>query len=176
MPLLFTSRWGSQYIVTNSTNRQFMYNTPMYTYEHPRPAVTVDIVVFNLYTGLPYVLLIQRAAEPFIGMWALPGGFVQMDEGLEEAARRELEEEIGLKAVYLEQLYTFGRPDRDPRGRVITVVYLVLIPESTHKKVEGRDDAARADWFSVQHLPTLAFDHAEILAYALARLNKKQQV
>ena len=74
MRLLLTSRWGSQYIVTNSTNRQFMYNTPMYTYEHPRPAVTVDIVVFNLYTGLAYVLLIQRAAEPFIGMWALPGG------------------------------------------------------------------------------------------------------
>ena len=109
----------------------------MYTYEHPRPAVTVDIVVFILYTGLPYVLLIQRAAEPFIGMWALPGGFVQMDEGLDEAGRRELEEETGLKVTHLEQLYTFGRPDRDPRERVITVVYLVLLPENTHKKVEA---------------------------------------
>ena len=153
-----------------------MYNTPMYTYEHPHPAVTVDIVVFNLYAGLLHVLLIQRAAEPFIGIWALPGGFVQMDEGLEEAARRELEEETGLKAVYLEQLYTFGRPDRDPRGRVITVVYLTLLPESAPVQIEGGDDATRADWFSVEHLPALAFDHAEILVCALARLNKKQQV
>jgi len=153
-----------------------MYNIIMYTYEYPRPAVTVDIVVFNLYAGLPHVLLIQRAAEPFMGMWALPGGFVQMDEDLEEAARRELEEETGLKVTHMEQLYTFGRPDRDPRGRVITVVYLILLSESTHKKVEGGGDAARADWFSVEHLPTLAFDHAEILACSLARLNKKQQV
>jgi 8-oxo-dGTP diphosphatase len=120
--------------------------------------------------------LIQRAAEPFIGMWALPGWFVQMDEGLDDAARRELEEETGLKATHLEQLYTFGRPDRDPRGRVITVVYLVLLPECTHKKVEGRDDAARADRFSVGHLPTLAYDHAEILACALARLDQKRKV
>ncbi|MCJ7531423.1 MAG: NUDIX domain-containing protein [Anaerolineales bacterium] len=99
-----------------------------------------------------------------------------MDEGLEEAARRELEEETGLKAVYLEQLYTFGRPDRDPRGRVITVVYLTLLPESAPVQIEGGDDATRADWFSVEHLPALAFDHAEILVCALARLNKKQQV
>jgi len=99
-----------------------------------------------------------------------------MDEGLDEAARRELEEETGLKTVYLEQLYTFGRPDRDPRGRVITVVYLTLLPESAPVQIEGGDDATRADWFSVEHLPALAFDHAEILVCALARLNKKQQV
>lgn len=109
-------------------------------------------------------------------MWALPGGFVQMDEGLDDGARRELEEETGLKATQLEQLYTFGRPDRDPRGRVITVVYLVLLPECTHKKDEGRDDAARADRFSVGHLPNLAYDHAEILACALARLDQKRKV
>ena len=99
-----------------------------------------------------------------------------MDEGLDEAGRRELEEETDLKVTHLEQLYTFGRPDRDTRGRVITVVYLVLLPENTHNKVEGRDDAARADWFSVEHLPTLAFDHAEILACALARLGLKRHI
>jgi 8-oxo-dGTP diphosphatase len=120
--------------------------------------------------------LIQRAAEPFLGEWALPGGFVQMDEGLEEAARRELEEETGLKAVTLEQLYTFGRPHRDPRGRVITVVYLTLFLDDAPVQIEGRDDATRADWFSIGDLPALAFDHAEILACALARLDKKHQV
>lgn len=153
-----------------------MYNTPMYTYEHPRPAVTVDIVVFSWYASLLHVLLIQRATEPFVGEWALPGGFVQMDEGLEEAASRELEEETGLKAVTMEQLYTFGRPHRDPRGRVITVVYLTLLLDDVPVQIEGRDDAARADWFSIGDLPALAFDHAEILACALARLDKKQQV
>jgi len=144
-----------------------------YTYEYPRPAVTADIVVFTVRENQLDVLLIQRKEAPFAGMWALPGGFVNMNEPLEDAAQRELEEETGLKEGYLEQLYTYGDPDRDPRGRVITVAYFALIAAGASFQPEGGSDASRADWHSVNELPSLAFDHAEIIAYAVRRVRYK---
>jgi 8-oxo-dGTP diphosphatase len=136
-----------------------------------RPAVTVDVVIFSLRDGDLKVLLIRRAAPPFKGKWAIPGGYVHPDEALDEAAQRELEEETGLPDVYLEQLYTFGAPKRDPRGRVITVAYFALVSDDV--TVRAGDDAAEAAWHSVYDLPDLAFDHAEILSYALQRLRYK---
>jgi 8-oxo-dGTP diphosphatase len=145
----------------------------MYNYSHPRPALTVDVVIFTLRENQLNVLLIQRADEPFAAMWALPGGFVRMEEALEEAACREMEEETGLREVYLEQLYTYGQVDRDPRGRVVTVAYFALIPADAPIRTEGGSDACQARWFPVDDLPQLAFDHAEIVSYALRRLRYK---
>lgn len=141
-----------------------------YTYEYPRPALTVDCVVFGAAEDGLKLLLIERAMEPFKGRYALPGGFVNMDETTEEAARRELEEETGLKASFLEQLYTFSRVDRDPRERVVSVAYFALVRPSA---VIGGDDAASASWFDATELPPLAFDHDEIVSVALARLRAK---
>jgi len=145
----------------------------MYTYEHPRPALTVDIVAFSVQDRNLSVLLIQRAVEPFAGMWALPGGFVNIDEDIEAAAERELEEETGLRGAYLEQLYTYGAPQRDPRGRVISVAYFALIPSNEPIRTGGGSDASSACWHPVEQLPSLAFDHQEIIAYALRRLRYK---
>ena len=136
-----------------------------------RPAVTVDVVIFSLRDSDLKVLLIRRAAPPFKGKWAIPGGYVHPDEALDEAAQRELEEETGLPDVYLEQLYTFGAPKRDPRGRVITVAYFALVSDDV--TVRAGDDAAEAAWHSVYDLPDVAFDHDEILSYALQRLRYK---
>ncbi len=145
-----------------------------YTYEYPRPALTVDVVIFTLRNERLQVLLIQRAHEPFAGMWALPGGFVHVDESLEEAALRELKEETGLEGeFYLEQLYTYGEPQRDPRERVVTVAYFALIPSDQPLHGGASSDAAAARWFPVDALPPLAFDHAEIVRYALRRLRYK---
>ncbi len=145
-----------------------------YTYEYPRPSLTVDIIIFTLRDNLLQVLLIQRADEPFKGMWALPGGFVNMDETLEAAALRELQEETGLAGeAFLEQLYTYGDPERDPRGRVVTVAYFALIHADAPIRSEGGSDASQAHWFPIDDLPALAFDHAEILTYALRRLRYK---
>lgn len=143
-----------------------------YTYEYPRPALTVDCAVFGLDEGDLQVLLIRRGLEPFVGRWALPGGFVHLDETLEEAARRELEEETGLRKVFLEQLFTFGAIDRDPRQRTVTVAYYALVKLSDHR-VKAATDAADAAWFAVTDLPDLAFDHREIFDVALARLKAK---
>lgn len=143
-----------------------------HTYEFPRPALTVDCVVFGLDESDLKVLLIQRDLEPFIGRWALPGGFVRENETLEEAALRELQEETGLSKVYLEQLYTFGRPDRDPRERIVTVAYYALVRLLDHR-VQAATDARNAAWFEVGDLPKLAFDHDEILDVALKRLQGK---
>ena len=145
----------------------------MYTYEHPRPALTVDIVTFTVREGRLNVLFIQRKHPPFQGEWALPGGFVDPDENLEAAASRELTEETGLGETYLEQLYTYGSPDRDPRGRVITVAYFALISSDASIRPEGGDDASQAKWFPIDELPALAFDHSDIVAYALRRLRYK---
>lgn len=146
-----------------------------YTYAYPRPEVTVDVVLFTFSDGELRTLLIQRGVEPFTGRWALPGGFVRMDESLEAAAERELLEETGVGDVYLEQLYTFGEPERDPRGRVITVVYFALLSadQAGRVSVRGGDDAQDARWWDVYALPELAFDHRPIMAYALQRLRWK---
>lgn len=137
-----------------------------------KPSVTVDIVIFTIKDEELKVLLVKRDIEPFRNTWAIPGGFVRIRESLEEAAKRELEEETGVKNVYLEQLYTFGAPDRDPRGRVITVSYLALV-NSDNLKLKATTDVSDARWFSVSKLPTLAFDHKRILDYALTRLKWK---
>ncbi len=141
--------------------------------KYDRPSVTTDIVIFTLRNQDLQVLLVKRKHWPFEGSWAIPGGFVRMEESLEESARRELWEETGVKDVYLEQLYTFGKPGRDPRTRVITVAYLAVAPAGQIAPRAG-SDAAQARWWSIYKLPDeLAFDHAEILAYALIRLRYK---
>ncbi|NJC25798.1 NUDIX hydrolase [Neolewinella antarctica] len=145
----------------------------MPTYKYPRPSVTVDIVVFGYDGGAQLkLLLIKRGSEPYKGSWALPGGFVDMDETLETAALRELEEETGVKDLYVEQLYTYGAPDRDPRGRVISVAYFSLVNLQDHPAVAA-SDATKAEWFPTNELPDLAFDHADIIAAATKRLAAK---
>jgi len=143
-----------------------------YTYEHPRPALAVDCVVFGLDREDLKVMLIKRGEKPFRGRWALPGGFVRMSESLDEAARRELEEETGLRDVFLEQLYTFGEPKRDPRGRTVSVAYYALV-QLEGRVVKASTDAADAAWFSVNDVPELAFDHDRILETAVNRLRGK---
>ena len=133
--------------------------------------VTVDVVIFTIQQGVLKVLLVKRLIDPFIGQFAIPGGFVLEQEDLEQAALRELREETGVSDVYLEQLYTFGKPDRDPRGRVVTVAYFALI--SADRELKAGTDAAAAAWFPIDDLPPLAFDHAAILDYALERLRNK---
>ncbi|OJW79851.1 MAG: NUDIX hydrolase [Bacteroidetes bacterium 46-16] len=131
--------------------------------------LTVDAVVFSVIDEQLKVLLIQRKQEPFKGMWALPGGFVEDEEDLEPAMRRELEEETGLKIKEAKQIGTYGTPGRDPRGRTVTVAYYALIDEK-NSHVTGGDDAADAQWFNIHHLPGIAFDHADIIAYAMKQL------
>jgi 8-oxo-dGTP diphosphatase len=141
--------------------------------QYDRPSVTVDVVIVTLRGGEPEVLLVKRARWPCEGDWAIPGGFVEMDESLEEAARRELGEETGVTGVRLEQLQTFGDPGRDPRTRVISVAYLALVAADRLQPRAG-SDAAEVRWWRVAALPErLAFDHREILACALARLRDK---
>jgi 8-oxo-dGTP diphosphatase len=146
--------------------------------DYPHPALTADVVLLAPSDGDVQVLLIQRDKPPFRGAWALPGGFVRVGESPEEAARRELEEETGIRDIPLEQLRIFGDPGRDPRGHVVTVVYLGLLgpecsPDQRPRHVEAGSDAAEARWWSINDLPALAFDHADILAYALQRLPAK---
>ncbi len=143
-----------------------------HTYQYPRAALTVDCVVFGFDDGELKVLLVERALEPFQGTWALPGGFVRVHETLDNAARRELQEEAGLKDVFLEQLYTFGAIKRDPRERVVSVAYYALVKLAAHD-TKAATDAADARWFPISKVPRLAFDHAEILAAALSRLKGK---
>ena len=135
-----------------------------YTYQYPRPAVTADCVVVTKGTD-PQVLLIERGDEPFKGCWAIPGGFLNIDETTEQCALRELEEETGLKLDKVFQVGAYSKVDRDPRGRTITVAYLAIVDAPI--PATGQDDAARARWFPINHLPTLAFDHAEIMADSL---------
>jgi 8-oxo-dGTP diphosphatase len=144
-----------------------------FCYEYPRPAVTVDTVVVTR-ERRPRVLLVRRKHDPFAGMWALPGGFVDQAEGLETAARRELAEETGVRVVKMEQLQSFGDPGRDPRGPTISVVFLARVSTPV-RDPEGGDDAAEARWHPLHRLPPLAFDHAKILAFARARLRKKRR-
>jgi len=146
--------------------------TKPHSYPYPRAALAVDCVVFGLDEAGLQVLLIQRDLEPFRGAWALPGGFVHVDEDLDQAARRELREETGLDTAFLEQLYTFGALGRDPRDRVVTVAYYALLKLSDHR-VQAATDARDAAWFAVEDLPRLAFDHADIVTMALNRLRGK---
>jgi 8-oxo-dGTP diphosphatase len=143
-----------------------------HTYQYPRAALTVDCVVFGLDDQELKVMLIQRGLPPFEGKWALPGGFVRVDETLDEAARRELQEETGLSKIFLEQLYTFSEVDRDPRERIVSVAYYALVNLRDHQ-VHAATDAQDAAWFGVHDVPSLAFDHAEILRLALERLRGK---
>ena len=144
----------------------------MFKYKYARPAVSVDCVVFGVDEEDLKVLLIQRKLDPFRGHWALPGGFVRVDESLEQAATRELEEETGVSIRYLEQLYTFGEVDRDPRERVITVAYYALVNLRDHCPTAS-SDAQQAAWYRIDDAPALAFDHEEILAVARRRLENK---
>ncbi len=138
-----------------------------------RPSVSVDIVIFTLRDNDLQVLLVRRKTQPFQNILALPGGFVEISESLEAAARRELLEETGVENVHLEQLYTFGDPERDPRTRVITVAYMALLEAVVIKPLVAGTDAAEANWFSIYKLPFLAFDHAKILEVALKRVRGK---
>ena len=143
-----------------------------FTYEYARPALTTDCVVFGLDAEDLKILLIQRALPPFEDEWALPGGFIRVGEDVDTCARRELEEETGLKNVYLEQLTTIGTPDRDPREHVVTVAYFALVNLIEHPPTAATD-ARNAAWFSFDDLPALAFDHNKILKLARERLRGK---
>jgi len=144
-----------------------------YTYEYPRPALTVDCVIFGLdQSSNLKVLLIERLHDPFEGCWALPGGFVDIDEAPEDAALRELQEETGVSGVFIEQLYTFGAPERDPRGRVVSIAYFALVNLAKHP-VNASSDARNVEWFDIDALPPLAFDHKLILQVAIDRLRAK---
>jgi 8-oxo-dGTP diphosphatase len=141
--------------------------------EYPRIDLTVDAVVFGYRPdeGIS-VLLIKRKNDPFKGLWAIPGGFVEKDESLEHAVSRELQEETGIEVNYLEQLYTFGDPKRDPRKRVVSVAYYALVKPDIYE-VHAADDAEGAEWFNIKKLPKLAFDHRDILDMAIFRLRNK---
>ena len=141
-----------------------------FCYKYPHPSVTADCVIFGFDGVAIKVLLIQRGIEPFKGKWAFPGGFMKMDETAEECAKRELEEETGLKNTAVEQFYTFSDVNRDPRERVITVAHYALVKLS---EVKGGDDAASAKWFDLETIPSLAFDHDRILRMALSRLKER---
>lgn len=142
----------------------------MYTYKYPHPAVTTDCVIFGFDGSKMQVLLIQRGIEPFKGMWAFPGGFIKMDESAEDGARRELFEETGLKDAFIEQFHTFSEPKRDPRERVITIAYYAIVRK---QDVKGGDDAANAQWFDIDEIPQLAFDHDRILRVATRFLHER---
>jgi 8-oxo-dGTP diphosphatase len=144
----------------------------MYQYEFPHPAVTTDVVLFSIRERELKLLLIKRKGAPYRGRWALPGGFVRLDEDLDTAASRELAEETGVSGVYLEQLYTFGAPKRDPRERVISVAYYALVP-SDRMTLTAATDAEAVGWFGMGELPALAFDHSHIVEMAHQRLVAK---
>lgn len=151
-------------------NTHSLTSNTVSSYEHP--FVTVDIIIFTILQGELKVLLIKRSLPPFAGSWALPGGFIRMGETLEEAALRELKEETNVSDIYLEQLFTFGDPARDPRAWTVTVAYFALV-SAERLTIKASTDAEDVCWASVYQLPPLAFDHAKIVDYALARLRNK---
>lgn len=130
-------------------------------------SVTVDVVVFKKENATTFILLIRRKNPPFQHQWALPGGFVENDEDLQTAAKRELKEETGINLSSCEQLYTFGKPGRDPRGRTISIAYVGFAKPSDQPK--AADDAKEAKWFAIDRLPKLAFDHQDIISLAISR-------
>jgi len=144
-----------------------------YVYEWPRPTVSVDAAVFGLFATGVKILLVKRGKEPFKGKWALPGGFVGIDEELEDAAARELTEETALVNVPLEQMHTFGNVGRDPRGRQITIVFMGIAKKGLNK-IKAGDDAAKVKWFDIEKLPKdMAFDHKEVAKFAVRKLKTK---
>lgn len=143
-----------------------------YTYDFPRPAVTVDNLIFTFENRELKILLIQRRNEPFSGEWALPGGFVDINESLKDAALRELREETGIDNAYIEQVHTFGEVDRDPRGRTISISYYAFVKAYEVNPVAD-SDAQALDWFSINELPDMAFDHYEIIRFATNQLKEK---
>ncbi|MEE0882010.1 MAG: NUDIX domain-containing protein [Bacteroidales bacterium] len=145
-------------------------NSQNFCYKYPHPAVTSDCVIFGFDGVAIKVLLIQRGIEPYKDKWAFPGGFMQIDETVEECAKRELEEETGLKTTSVEQFYTFSDVNRDPRERVITVAHYALV---RLEEVKGGDDAMSAQWFAMNEIPSLAFDHDRILRMAVNRLKER---
>ena len=144
-----------------------------YHYKYPRPSVTTDCVIFGYEGNTLKVLLIERGNEPFKGYWAFPGGFLNMEESAEEGAKRELYEETGLKDAFIKQFHTYTDPNRDPRGRVISIAYYALVEIS---EVKGGDDAAQARWFAIDEVPALAFDHDQMLQDALAKLKSQEGI
>jgi len=145
-----------------------------YVYEWPRPMVTVDAAVFSFRDGKARLLLINRKHEPYQGQWAIPGGFIEMDEELEDAAARELAEETGLTGIPLEQMRTFGTVGRDPRGRQITIVFMGIAGEE-QTDVRAADDAAQVRWFDIDRLPAnMAFDHHAVAQVAISKLKAKK--
>ncbi|MEE4185870.1 MAG: NUDIX hydrolase [Gammaproteobacteria bacterium] len=147
----------------------------MYTYLYPHPAVTTDAVVFTIRDDALQVLLIERGCEPSKGMLAFPGGFVDIDEHIDDCVRRELAEETGLSGIELQQFHTFGAPGRDPRERIITVAYMALVPSAGIELRPG-DDAARVDWYPAHSLPPLAADHTDMAERALAHLAERLEM
>ncbi len=145
-----------------------------FTYKYPRPCVTTDNLIFKKIDGNWHLLLIERGNEPFKGCWALPGGFLEMEEDLDTCAARELQEETGLTGIELHQLYAFGAIDRDPRHRTVSVAFWGV--DDTQQKAVGGDDAAKAQWFALNRLPDLAFDHAQIIARALSNTEVKAEL
>jgi len=143
-----------------------------FTYEYPRPALCVDIIVLLKTLNQTFILLIQRKHQPFQNCWALPGGFIEMNETLEQSALRELNEETGIKINSLTQFATYGNPGRDPRGRTVSVVYYTLLVKKI--EVKAGDDASKAKWFSISEMPPLAFDHNKIIGDFLKTQSVKQ--
>ena len=142
----------------------------MYSYKYPHPSVTTDCVIFGFDGTKLQILLVERGIDPYKGKWAFPGGFIKMDESCEEGALRELKEETGLTGAYIEQFHTFSDPNRDPRERVITVAYYALV---RIQDVKAGDDAAKAEWYALDKVPQLAFDHDRILRSAMKRLRAR---
>ena len=147
----------------------------MYTYKYPHPAVTTDCVIFGFDGASINILLIERGIEPYKGTWALPGGFLNMSETVEEGAKRELHEETNVEDVYLEQFHVFSTVDRDPRERVLTVAFFALVSKDMFEIIAG-DDANKAQWYEWNNLPPLAFDHAEIIRMAREKLQEKLRI
>jgi len=138
----------------------------LYTYAYPHPSVTVDIIVTKKQNGSEYILLIERKNEPFKNQWAFPGGFIDINEDIEVAAYRELKEETSITDIKLQQLHTFGKPGRDPRGRTISVIYFGELV-NLNQEIKAGDDAKSLNWFNIKDIPEMAFDHKDILQYFL---------
>jgi len=134
----------------------------IYTYAYPHPSVTVDMIIIRLIKNADHILLIERKNEPFKDQWALPGGFIDIDEEIEAAAFRELEEETAITDIKLNQFRTYGKPGRDPRGRTISVIYTGVL-ENLNQEIKAGDDAKNLNWFPLKNLPPLAFDHTVII-------------